>query len=233
MGSIGKLNSKKLFIHYMLLRPEIQSIKSKCEGENVFIIAGGPSLHGFDFSQLKGRPCIALNSAFKGIEEYLTAIYWTDNDWAAVNHDALMKFDGLKFNARTRGDIFFKDNIKGHAGATVLNRLGDFGFSFDINCVYGNNSGAHAINFLTNMKPYRILLLGYDMSFSQGRTHWHEGYTIANPTDRSYARVYPELFIPSINVMEPFIRQLGIDVVNCNPESKLECFRKDKLENYL
>lgn len=211
----------------MTLRTEIQALKKKIEGDTVFIIAGGPSLDGFDFSKLQGKTCIALNSAYKNIEQYLTAIFWTDNDWAATHYDDLMNFKGLKFHSRTNGEKFIKENIVGFANSTVLNRVGDYGFTSNVDSVCGNNSGAQILNLVTNLKPYRIVLLGYDMGYSKGKTHFHGGYGMSD------ASVYRDLFIPSINSMAPFIQQLGVDVVNCNLDSKLFCFRKDNLEKYL
>lgn len=211
----------------MKLRTEIQNFKNIIAGQNVFIIAGGPSLDNFDFSKLKGNICIALNSAYKNIEQYLSAIFWTDNDWASAHYDKLMNFKGYKFQSHSSGGQYIKLNVKGFADSTVLHKIKDFGFTTDVNCVCGNNSGAQILNFVANLKPHKIILLGYDMGFSNGKTHWHGGYIVSD------ASVYNNLFIPSINSMAPFIEKLGIDVINCNLDSKLNCFRKDNLEKYL
>lgn len=221
----------KIFIHVMKLRTEIEELKKRVEGQNVFIIGGGPSLINFDFDKLKGRTVIALNSSFKGIQHLTTAIFWTDNDWAAKNYDDIMRFKGLRFNSRINAMKLINEGTQGFASSCVLNKHADFGFTTAINAVCGNNSGAQILNFVTNLKAYRVFLLGYDMNPSaQGKTHWHEGYEQAAAL---YASAYKNLFIPSINSMAPFIKQLGVDVVNCNPDSKLTCFRKDKLEKYL
>jgi hypothetical protein len=213
-------------------RAEIEELKKKVEGQNVFIIGGGPSLVGFDFDKLRGRTCIALNSSFKGIENYLTAVFWADNDWASKNYEQLLAFDGLRFNARINAAKYVQEDIKGFGNACVLHKLKDFGFTMDINSVCGNNSGAQSLNFVTNLKPHRIFLLGYDMdTSSKGKTHWHEGYEQNAPV--LYGNAYRGLFIPSFNSMAPFIKQLGVDVVNCNLDSRLGCFRKDTLEKYL
>lgn len=216
----------------MNLRTDLEQFKKKVEGQVVIVIGGGPSLIGFDFSKLKGKTCIALNSAFKGIEEYLTAIFWTDNDWAATNYDHIMRFKGFRFSARHNAEKHIRYDIRGFGDACVLNKVGDYGFAMDVNSICGNNSGVQILNLLTNLKAYKILLLGYDMNPSaKGKTHWHEGYL--QDSAALYATAYNDLFIPSFQSMAPFIKQLGVDVVNCNLESKLHCFRKDKLENYL
>ena len=215
----------------MKLRAEIKKLKDKVEGQDVFIIGGGPSLIDFDFNKLRGKTVFALNSSFKLLNNIATAVFWTDNDWASANYNYLMDFNGLRFNARINAEKSIIGDIKGFADSCVLNKLNDFGFTMDVNSVCGNNSGAQALNFIANLKAYRIFLLGYDMNpSSRGKTHWHEGY---NQPAALYATAYRDLFIPSINSMAPFIQQLGIDVINCNPDSYLKCFRKDKIEKYL
>lgn len=215
----------------MRLRTEIEELKKKVEGQDIFIIGGGPSLIDFDFDKLKGKTIIALNSSFKKITDIATAVFWTDNDWAANNYDDLMSFKGLRFCSRINAIKYINEGSRGFANSCVLNKLQDFGFTTVIDSVCGNNSGAQILNFTTNLKAYRIFLLGYDMNPSaKGKTHWHEGYE--QPASL-YAEAYKNLFIPSINSMAPFIKQLGVDVINCNLDSKLVCFRKDQLEKYL
>lgn len=215
----------------MNLRAEIQELKNKVEGQDVFIIGGGPSLIDFDFNKLRGKTVIALNNSFKRLNDIACAVYWTDNDWASSNYNHLMEFNGLHFSARFHAEKAINENVKGFANACLLNKVNDYGFTMDINSVCGNNSGAQALNFIVNLKPYRVFLLGYDMNPSaQGKTHWHEGY---DQPASLYAAAYRDLFIPSINSMAPFIHQLGVDVINCNEDSKLTCFRKDRLEKYL
>lgn len=207
------------------MRAEIQDFKNLIEGQDIFIIGGGPSLKNFDFSKLKSKFKIALNSAFFGTDPH--AVFWMDSVWPAKNFDILTEYPGYKFCSKVSGSGYIKKNIKGIANSTVLNKKSDYGFSHNIDEVCGNNSGAQCLNFVCNLKPHRILLLGYDMEFSKGHSHWHSGYEISD------ASVYQNLFIPSINSMAKDIQHLNISVINCNINSRLNCFKKDLLENYL
>lgn len=208
------------------LRPELQDFKDRFGGQEVFIIGGGPSLKNFDFNLLNSKITVSLNSSFERMSKW-TAMFWADNDWASQNLDRITAIDSLKFTAKKFCDEHIRRNIKAMGGATVLRKGGDYGYSGDIDTVCGNNSGAMALNLVANTKPYRIILLGYDMQFIDGQSHHHKGYVVSSPS------VYRDLFIPSINSMAPFIKKLGIEVVNCSPTSALECFNKESIDKYL
>lgn len=209
-----------------MLRTRLQEFKDTIAGNDVYIIGGGPSLKTFDFSLLDNKITIALNTAYKSLK-HPTAIYWADQDWVARHLEHVSKINCFKFTSKINCDAYITQNISSFANSIVLRKEKDYGFSIDLNNVSGNNSGAQALNLVANMKPYRIILLGYDMRFKDGHSHFHEGYEINNCT------VYKELFIPSINIMAPIIQKMGIEVINCSAISELTCFKKDNIEKYL
>lgn len=208
------------------MRTELLQFKDKLEGQDVFLIGGGASTRNFDFSLLENKNTIVINSMIEKIKS-CAAIFWTDNDWAAQNLEKIDKIKCLKFSVRAQCDQYIKKGIRGIGESTVLKKMGDYGFSTDINGVFGNNSGAQVLNLVSNAKPHRIILLGYDMRMIDGQSHSHDQYIMSKPS------IYDELFIPSINIMAPIIEKLGIEVINCSLKSKLNCFRKDSIENYL
>lgn len=61
-----KITSEKEKPKKLPLYPEF--IKDKYVGQEVHVVAGGPSLVGFDYSKLKGKNVIAVNHAFKLVE---------------------------------------------------------------------------------------------------------------------------------------------------------------------
>lgn len=208
------------------MRNELKEFKNILEGQDVFIIGGGASIRNFDFSLLENKFTIVLNSSIEKIKT-CTAIFWTDYDWGAQNIDKLDTFNSFKFSVRQQCDNYIKNNIKGIANSIVLKKLNDYGFSSDINHVCGNNSGAQSLNLIANIKPHRIFLLGFDMRFIDGYSHCHDKYIMSKPS------IYQDLFIPSFNIMAPFIEKMGIEVINCSMKSKLTCFKKDSIEKYL
>lgn len=208
------------------MREELKKFKEKFEGQDVFIIGGGASIKDFDFSKLENKLTVVLNSSIERVK-YCSAIFWTDYDWGSQNLEKLAKFDAFKFSVRQQCDHYITNNIKGIANSIVLKKISDYGFSTNINHVAGNNSGAQALNLIINIKPHRVFLLGYDMKITNGQSHCHNQYIMSNPS------IYKDLFIPSINSMADHIHRLGIEVINCNIKSDLDCFKKESLEKYL
>lgn len=210
------------------IRDKIQQLYEKVSGRDVFIIGGGPSFNSVDKSLLDNKNIICINTAYKAFPN-ATALYWCDESWVAKHYDEVTNHPcKLRFTARHSADGYIQKNLLATGNATVLKRTGDFGIDTDINNVKGNNSGAHVINFMANLKVKRMILLGYDMTMIKGQSHWHGGHGLPMSN-----QIYDDLFIPSINSMASGLKNLKIDVVNCSEGSALTCFRKDKLENYL
>lgn len=210
------------------MRTKLQLLHDKVSGREVFVIGGGPSFKKVDPTLLKDKLIVCINSAYK-VFDNATALYWCDESWISAHYDNVYKHPcKLRFTARHSADGYIKKDIQGTCGSTILKRTGDYGIDTDVNNVRGNNSGAHVLNLLGNMRVKRIILLGYDMGMTDGTSHWHEGHGLPMGN-----YIYNDLFIPSINSMAPGLKSLKVDVVNCSSETMLTCFRKDKLENYL
>lgn len=62
-------------------------------GETAFVIAGGPSLTGFDFAALDGRKAIAINSSVFSIPS-APFLFFGDDRWGYENGSRLSKFNG-------------------------------------------------------------------------------------------------------------------------------------------
>jgi hypothetical protein len=210
------------------MRDGLQQLYNQVAGRQIFVIGGGPSFQYVDKSLLKGKPIICINTAYREFDDAL-ALYWCDESWVGNHYDNIMKHPcPLRFTARHAADGYLKTGKLATGNATVLKRTGDYGIDTDVNHVRGNNSGAHILNLLANMKARRIILLGYDMGLSKGKSHWHEGHGL--PMSNS---IYSDLFIPSISSMAAPLKNLKVDVVNCSETTNLTCFKQDKLENYL
>lgn len=210
------------------MRDKLQSLYDRVSNRDVFVIGGGPSFKNVDKSLLDEKLVVCINTAYREFPK-ATALYWCDETWAANHYDKIMSHPAkLRFTARYNADNYIENNIQATGNSTVLRRSGDYGIDMNPDNVKGNNSGAHVINLLANMKVKRIILLGYDMALSNGRSHWHDGHGLPMGN-----HIYDDLFIPSITSMSPALKNLKIDVVNCSPTSALSCFRKDTLENYI
>ena len=88
----------------------------------------------------------------------------------------------------------------------------------------GANGGYQQVNFATLAGAAKVLLIGYDMRFPNGRSHWHGGHPVKTAEDlySTYARSYTSML--------PALKKLGVEVVNCTPDSAIRCFRFSTLE---
>ena len=132
------------------MRSELQEFKNSVENRTVFILGGGSSVSREDLDFLNDNKLVfCLNSSTKFINAPI-GILWCDDSWASNNLDFLNTKYCKKFYVRSSASNYIKNNIKAIANSNVIEKKDDFGYSFDINAVCGNNSGAYAINLLSN-----------------------------------------------------------------------------------
>ena len=91
----------------------------------------------------------------------------------------------------------------------------------------GNNSGYAAINLAHHLEYTTIYLLGFDMKFSGQDSHWHSGYPATNRE-----RVF-EKMIDCFDTLVAPAKELGLTIINANPNSKIKCFPKITIEEAL
>jgi hypothetical protein len=104
----------------------------------------------------------------------------------------------------------------------VRGQCGD-GFSTDPSIIhYGSNSGFQAINLAMLFGARRILLVGFDMSSPNGKTHFFGHH----PSFRGQPRY--ESFVGAYNDAAKRL-QTGVEIINCTPGSALRCFPKADL----
>lgn len=210
------------------MRPIIQELKTKFAGTDVFIVGGGFSLKHFNFDLLRGKNVIALNSAYKYVDEN-AVLYWADASWGQMEESNLLAHPShFKFSSRLNADAMIHAGRTGVGGCHWLKRTGDFGYDPNVNHVRGNNSGGHAINFAINLGAYRIILLGFDMGYTGSKSHFHEHHEIS-PSSQTYK----ELFIPSIESLALQVKHLPVKIINCSTFSKLKCFDFGDYKDYL
>lgn len=194
-------------------------------GSRCFIIGGGPSLKGFDFSQLKGELTIGVNRAYEfypdcdimfAIDKELYG-WITSGKLGREAKDKFERFKGLKvWLGETVPDVFLLRN-RGLSG--LSKRMAD-------GLCTGNNSGYAALNLAIILGANPIYLLGFDMKGDgQGGQKWfHDGY----PQKQSES-VY-DRFNEHFEEAAPEIKGMGVRVVNLNPDSALKCFEFGTME---
>lgn len=204
-------------------------------GQRCFIIAGGPSLAGFDFSKLQGERVIAINKAFvnapfadiqfsidRQFLEWLIEPAKCDGKMDEAAH-RWPSFGGHKVWLKIPGNVYAKQvefvKLAGQEGIST---------SLEEGLYSGSNSGYAAINLAAAMGANPIYLLGYDMNHDKfGRTHYHAGYKKPQKEAqlKMFAKKFPRLADEA--------RKKGIQIVNLNKNSAISCFEYGDIDQVL
>jgi len=175
------------------------------------------------------RHVIGTNIAFK-LGHWLSAVYFCDKAFFLANRRELINFQNLKVTDANNMPIKFRYdsfNIK-----RMRRDQNKTGLSKDRDMISWNgNAGGGAINLAVHAGVKRILLLGYDMKPDElGRTHWHAGeINYHKPTNQATF----DRFIKYYDEINKSCNKLGVEVLNVNPDSAIEVFKKVKLEEVL
>lgn len=112
----------------------------------------------------------------------------------------------------------------------------------------GKNSGASAINIAYHLGAKRIFLLGFDMKLNpEERMHWHAGYPDKTKTPSTKRRNQGVTTIPrkkqsdgifkkhkkGFPLVQKDAEEMGLRIINVNPDSDIMCFEKMTLEEAL
>ncbi len=190
--------------------------------ETVYIIAGGPSVKNVDLSLLKGRKIMTVNNAYSLVKP--DVIFFADGRWWKWHKDNI----ALDFPGR----IISTQKVAAHLADPRVCRMGrDYRFtqggpalSLDQTLLAGPDSGYMAINLAVLMGVSRIVLIGYDMGFTEGQAHWHEDHPIkTNESD------YLNIFAPKYPALIEAVKKHGVEVYRVTP-SRLDFIPQVTLE---
>lgn len=195
------------------------------KGETCAIIAGGPSLRGFNAEVLPTRwRVITINDAWK-LEPLADIHYYCDQSWIASQKG--IDFDSLKW---VKGDL--KEGAGVDERVRVLRITGQLGFDRDPSCLrHGSNSAYQCIHLAAHLGVSRIVLLGVDMKVAlDGRTHCHNGPRLPAA---QFQRTLQQDMLPLFQYLVKPLETRGIEVINANPESALTCWPRMPLTEVL
>lgn len=185
------------------------------EGQDAFIIGGGASLKTFDFDFLKGKNTIGCNDAFRLGPEIVKICLFGDASFFNRAAMDLIKFPNpvvtncpeISANAN-----WLKRMIRLHRG-----------FGKGKTLAWNYSTGAAALNFAVTVGANQIFLLGFDMGYRAGLTHWHEHN--GKPTlPENFER-----FIKGFEVVKQSLAEYpDVKVYNVTDDgsSNLNCFEK-------
>jgi len=190
-------------------------------GRDCFIVGGGPSLRGFDFSLLRAERAIGCNNAFRlgpDICDYCVFvdrkfIIGPDGKPRSGFYDGLAEFGNPVITSeprlRDRPErwlYWYPRKARGlHRDARG----------------YNYNCGATAINAALLLGATTVYLLGFDMHLGdRGEPNWHS-HLIDRPSPNVYFRMLAAFAHVKRDLVEKFP---GCRVVNVNDDSALKCF---------
>ena len=186
--------------------------------KKIYIVGGGASLVDFDWGQLQGRRVIAVNRAFEKVP-MAEIIYFSDLRFWTWNQEALVRHPARKISCMRK---------LRHRSIEIVESTGIAGLELESGKIRtGNNSGYAAINVAVHEGAKEIVLLGFDMGFTHGRCHWHDGYPVIN-VEKTFRPM-----ISYFDTLPTILEGLGVKVVNANLDSMITAFSKIRREDSL
>lgn len=186
-----------------------------------------------DYMQpLHDQHVIGINNAYQ-LGAWIDILFFGDSHWYLLHRSKLVEWPGLKvccdqkFANRPRNKmegIKFLERDKGKRE----------GITSDPSKVSWNaNSGAAAISLAYHLGVRRINLLGFDMTMDDKKTysHWHGSHM---PPGQRAKRSPPfEKHLKAFPMIARDANDLGIEIYNLSPISKIDCFPKITLKEAL
>ena len=192
------------------------------KGQDVIIVAGGPSLKGFDWNRLDECGCkvIAINRAYETVPNP-SLVYGMDNRFFTWANNGEFGGESLSAWQAIQCPIICSTvrPTNGPRGVHVNRSQDPNSQSLRTGVYCGGNSGMGAIHLCSLLGARRVYLLGYDcLPSPQNKTvHFHDGYK-----DKQDGGVYRK-FISTFNAMAGRMAA-RLEVINCNPDSGVTAF---------
>lgn len=197
-------------------------------GATGVILAGGPSLTAKEFRHVaRTRLSAGSNVRVFTVNDACYLAWWadwlhaSDKKWWLLHRQTAPKFPGF----RTCMDDGVQESWARRLNYTIEKHTGyRGGFAEEPDKVAtGGHSGYQAIQIAVKTGCAKVLLLGIDMK----GTHWFGEHEDRVSPD------WNETGLPWFpTIVEP-LEERGIEVINCSPNSAVDCFPKAALEDVL
>jgi len=176
------------------------------------ICASGASLTKKDVNYCKGKgKVIVINNTYK-LAPWAYMLYACDLTWWNHYPEAL-KFKGRKASIQYNHpdvELWPHDNRFNGLGEEILHT--------------GGNSGYQAINLAYIEGAERIVLLGYDMQNTDGKSHWHGDHEKGLNQQTCFHG-----WIGHFNILAQALDKKGVEVINATRKTALTCFKRKNL----
>lgn len=196
-------------------------IKPDWQGQDAYIIGGGPSLQKFDFNLLRGRNTLGCNHAFRLGGEAVKYCLFGDASFFDKTRDSMMGYTGQWITCAPAVLSYVIPYCH------KLERVRD-GLHSGTKIGWNYSTGASAINVALNLGATRIFLLGFDLTH-QTKTHWHKhAYKVTKH------EAYTRFLRGFANVAQSLRRFPAVQVINVTDgTSKLTLFQDVMLPEFV
>lgn len=212
-----------------LIDQDLGEAKEIWPDSTVFILGGGPSLADMNLKLLDGQNIIGVNQAFKITDCFVPVCYSGDRRWYHWNVNRLTEYRGVLYTSYPH----FVPNPK--VPTINLGRVSMKGISTKSrnSIAWNQNSGASAVNLAYWLGARRVVLLGFDMDHKGGKFNWHTDYpTIKRRSNGRWPNPYPK-FLECWRQIAIDAKNIGLEIFNATPGSKLNIFHKKDFTEFL
>ena len=178
------------------------------------LIATGSSVTPEQVEYVKGKARIyVINSSYK-LAPWADVLYACDEEWWDYYKP---EFSGEKWTLNESAAQKYGLNLIKYDPSLV--------FSTDDGLIAtGHNSGFQALNLAYLQGARKIILIGFD--YRSSSNHWFGQYPGAMNNSPNMKQ-----WIHHMEKAAPIIAKLGVEVINCSPNSALDCFAKMRLKD--
>lgn len=206
--------------------PPIWSVPREWEGDRAFVLCGGESVkhQRHLISQIQGRVLAVKEGVY--LAPCADCLFFAGEHAELVAPPLLKVYSGPHIVVRGKGHPVFPPHAK-RIGRTLDHIPVDVGLSDDPSLVAGFDAGTSAINLAYLFGAREIIVLGMDMH--GGR--WFTG-EIDHHLPVPHEWQHQKHMEPLPAIAEDAKRK-GVRIVNVSPTSRVECFERGRLEDFL
>ncbi len=170
-------------------------------------IASGHSLTQEDVDYCRGKGRVYVVNDTHMLCPWADVLYGADAQWWDY-HEGVTYFKGERWTCTELTALKYNINHIPYKAQEKWSNSPNW-------IATGGNSGFQIVNLAEIQGATKIILLGYDMGFTNKKHFFGDHPTVINTTSRY------EQWIKRFNDAKPFIKA---EVINCTPNSNLTCF---------
>lgn len=195
--------------------------KDLYKDKTVIILGGGPSLNELDVNLLKNTQFIVVNSACRKVSKFAIKddiLYFSDNSWNENWPNLTLSWPGIVVTSNR--------NTKARLG-NLVNRLNinDLTNFMEVKSDYVQASSGHTAACLgVYLGSKKIILIGFECKFINGKSHGHDDYRMDDTGP------FKNRFLPGWKGLSLRFKELGVQVINSTPDSEIKDFEYMDLE---